>query len=216
MCGRYSMTMPLEELQKMFAARGGVAFPPRAQVFPTQFAPVLVRNDSDGELELQEMKWGLVPFYDKADKPRGLINARSETAPDKAAFKKAFATRRCLVPATGFYEWAKPSRDRHHYTPAQGLFALAGLWQPHRQSDGTTIDTFAILTTAANDMLQRVHDRMPVILGSNAAGAWLAPGTDLETLRALMQPLPAADMQDENQGRASGTPKENSDDVNRE
>ena len=209
MCGRYKMTVSRQMLERIFGATGSADFTARDQVFPTQTAPVLVQEADEDGLSLLPMEWGFVPFYECSAKPRGLINTRSETVAEKAAFRSAFATRRCIIPAEGFYEWEKKSRARYYYAPKSGLFALAGLWQA--PLDGRP--GFTILTTQANGMVAPVHDRMPVILSHNAIGAWLSAESSPALLHDLMQPLAPADMQDENQGRAGGSAGQNSDQI---
>jgi putative SOS response-associated peptidase YedK len=143
--------------------------------------------------ELLSMRWGFLPAW----APEGtgaMINARAETAADKPTFRDAFRRRRCLIPADGFYEWAKSSRRKEpHWIHLRDEppFAFAGLWE--RWHD---FDTCAILTTAANPLLAPFHDRMPVILTESASPQWLDPETEPPALRGLMQSYPAEQMQE--------------------
>jgi len=128
-----------------------------------------------------------------------LINARAETAAEKPSFRRAFRSQRCLVPASGFYEWAKTPQGRVPYLfrlADQPPFALAGLWDRWHGSDGEELDSYTILTCAANGLLARVHERMPCILEREDEAAWLDPDLhEPEAVRALLQPYPAVAME---------------------
>jgi putative SOS response-associated peptidase YedK len=133
------------------------------------------------------MRWGFVPAG--APVERAVINARAESAPTRGAFREAFARRRCLVPADGFYEWQAVGGERkkrpHHVRPAQGgLLAIAGLWQPAPDDHGA----LTLLTTEPNLEMRGIHDRMPVIVARAAFAAWLDPQARVDALVALMQP----------------------------
>src|SRR5262249_47900861 len=126
------------------------------------------------------------------------INARAETAATKPSFRAAFRQRRCLLPASGFYEWVRQAGKRQpiHFRLRDGRpFALAGLWQLWRGPDGEVVETCAILTTQANGLILPVHDRMPVILGPDAFGPWLDPSVrDPAALAEWLRPFPAEAM----------------------
>ncbi len=191
MCGRYALATPTDELVEVFDV-GHVAFqdhPARYNVAPTQHVPVIVQG-RDGGRRMGLMRWGLVPFW--AESPAmgsRLINARSETASSKPAFREAWRRRRCVVPADGFYEWRKPKGDdgaSRGKTPfwihrADGRpLAMAGLWERWRASDGAEeLHTFTILTRPATPWMARLHHRMPVLLEGERIGEWLVPGADL-------------------------------------
>jgi putative SOS response-associated peptidase YedK len=185
MCGRY-LLLALDP--DAFARHYGLdglnepALAPRYNIAPTQQVAV-VREDRGRRLAL--LRWGLVEPWTKAP----LINARSETAFDKPAFRSAMLRRRCLVPASGFYEWkaAGKVRQPHLFQLRDGgLTAFAGIW------DGEAV---AVLTTAANDLVRPLHDRMPVILAPDAYGRWLDPASqDAEALRPLLAAYPADGM----------------------
>src|SRR5439155_15824792 len=164
---------------------------PRYNVAPTQFIP-LVRPAADRPgREVATAKWGLVPSW--AEDPgigSRMINARSETVATKPAFRSAFKKRRCLVPATGFYEWEKVGAKKlpHLFTVSDGRpFALAGLWESwHR--DGEELESFTIVTTEANELLAKYHDRMPVIVHPNDYDLWLRGAP--QEVGAVLQPYP--------------------------
>jgi putative SOS response-associated peptidase YedK len=199
MCGRYTLTTP--DYDTLARALGVVVDPelaalyrPRYNVAPTTVC--LVVRERDGGREIVRARWGLVNSWAK-DRSAGpkQINARSETAPDKPAFRAAFAKRRCVVPADGFYEWqgAKGARQpiRYH-APDGGLLAFAGLYESWDDpSTGERERTFTILTTAANELVAPVHDRMPAVLAPGDVPAWLAADTDAARARALLGPAPA-------------------------
>lgn len=197
MCSRYSLTSPEEAVRALFRTRPAAPFPPRYNIAPTQ--PVaIVRNDAMGARELVLVRWGLLPPWVKD--PRDftlLINARSETAADKPSFRGALRHKRCLVPSNGFYEWTgragarrphliRPSKRSNH-----GLMALAGIYEHWLGADGSELETMAILTTAANAAVARLHDRRPVIIPEADYERWLdcCPGS-AEPVRDLLRPAP--------------------------
>ena len=152
-----------------------------------------------GERSLDVMRWGLVPFWAKDIKVGfSNINAKAEGVDARPAFREAFQRRRCLVPLDNFYEWKKLGKDRQPYAVAladRRLMAMAGLWESWRSPAGERLRSFAIVTTAANELLAPVHDRMPVILGPEELALWLgeAPANPAR-LKALLVPYPADDM----------------------
>lgn len=173
-------------------------FAPRYNIAPSQAAPV-VRVGTDGGRRLDALKWGLVPFWAKDPSIGGrTINARSETASTSPAFREAMRARRCLVPASGFYEWQKVEgstrKQPWYFTPARGeLFAFAGLWERGDEAGDTPLLTFTILTTSANSVLGAVHDRMPVIVAEDGWERWLDPTiNDAAGVSDLLRPAPDA------------------------
>jgi putative SOS response-associated peptidase YedK len=167
MCGRFTLTRPAREVSNFL----GVEAPeiaPRYNIAPTQ--PVLTLRQSGVSL----LRWGLVPSWAE-DISIGvrMLNARAETVTEKPAFRCAFARRRCLIPADGFYEWQTHGKKKQpiHFRPKAGLFALVGVWE--RWQD---LESFALLTTEANELVSMAHDRMPVVLPREKWSAWLAEG----------------------------------------
>lgn len=198
MCGRFTLTKPdkaITELFPLFDARG---IEPRYNVAPTQMVSAVRCDAETGEPEFVALRWGLIPFW--ADEPSiggRLINARSETAATKPAFRSSYGQRHCLVLADGFFEWEKVGDERRPYFI--GLrdhkpFAFAGLWDRWRH--GTQpIDSCTILTTNANDLVRPLHDRMPVILPRTAFAEWLHPAaTQTAPLERLLRSYPAEEM----------------------
>lgn len=198
MCGRYSFTLPPDAIRELFRVMTGLNLPPRYNIAPTQEAPVIGLDEGGGRT-LKMFRWGLIPRWSKT-LPTGapMINARAETIAEKAAFRDAFRKRRCLVPADGFYEWSKDksAADRRPWriTAAdRPAVAFAGIWEPWRDSggNGAVIRSFAIVTTAANERIASIHDRMPVMLHARDEATWLDQETPPERLQALMAPYPA-------------------------
>jgi len=183
MCSRYFLDADGNIIAYTFRVPPNPGVRLRYNIAPTQEAPVIRRAKSEErehgvERELAFLRWGLVPFFAK-DLSVGnkMINARAETVVEKPAFREALAKRRCLVPATGFYEWkGAPGRKQPFAItfPREPVFAFAGLWERWKPKDGDPIDTFTIVTTDANPTVAGIHDRMPVILPKEAHEAWLS------------------------------------------
>ena len=195
MCGRYNLTAPPEAVREMFGYDEQPNFPPRENISPTE--PIAVVRARVGKPEFALMRWGLIPSWAKnpADLPR-MFNARAESAAEKPSFRSAMKRRRCLIPATGFYEWQKTgprTKLPHHIRrPDGGVFALAGLWECWSDPQGGEIDTATILTTAANETLAPLHDRMPVIIPPEAFARWFnTADCGPAEVRDLLVPAPA-------------------------
>jgi putative SOS response-associated peptidase YedK len=187
MCGRYSLSTPSELLAELLELDAAPELAPRYNIAPTQPAPV-VRLAPGGRRVLETMRWGLQGIGSVPT----VINARAETAATKAGFADAFARRRCLVPADGFFEWRREGAVRQPYLvrpAAGGLFAFAGLWDPWSAQEEEIHGSFAILTTDATPAIAWLHDRMPVILPRAAHTAWLGEDSS-EELAALLVPFP--------------------------
>jgi len=196
MCGRYSLTTPAEALATLFEAPAPPGLLPRYNIAPTQ--PVLVlRLDANGDRGFAMLRWGLIPSWAK-DRDIGarLINARAETVAEKPSFRAAFRKRRCLMPADGFYEWQSRGAGRqpfHIARPDGQPFAFAGLWESWTAPEGETIESCALITTAANDTLNPIHERMPVILDRSDYALWLDVGFGtLEAVQELLRPAAIA------------------------
>jgi putative SOS response-associated peptidase YedK len=189
MCGRYTLSR-IEEIWERFGiGADGLDLRPRFNVCPEQTMPVVV---TDGANRLEMMQWGLIPFWSK--EPKSLaINARIEGILSKPSFRKPIRYNRCLVPATGFYEWKKePAGKTPYYIHRKdgNLFAFAGLYDTWKQPDGAELKTFAIVTTAPTDFMVQVHNRMPVILAPEQEAAWLTTAPDkTDSLLESLQPL---------------------------
>lgn len=196
MCGRYTLATPVGRLAEEFGFdSSSTEFRTSYNVAPTRQVPVVLAEG--GKRRLEMLRWGLVPSW--ADDPgigARMINARSETAPEKPSFRRAFRDRRCLIPADGFYEWKRENGGKQpYYFRMQGgrPFAFAGLWESWTK-DGE-IRSCAILTTAANEVVAGIHDRMPVILPSRHYEAWLDPEAERDELNDLLVPYPGDDLE---------------------
>ncbi|CAN5557563.1 SOS response-associated peptidase [soil metagenome] len=206
MCGRYVATTGADGLVQMLVVdeRDPRADPsqvrwngePNYNVAPTDHVPAVVLHD--GKRVLTSFRWGLVPFWAKDPKIGArMINARSETVPTKSAFAESFEQRRCLLPADGFYEWHTRGGHKFPWLAVRtdgDPMVFAGIWASWRDKSDPDADrllTCSILTTAANDAVAPIHDRMPVILDRSDWDTWLDPQTTLEDLQDLLRPAPA-------------------------
>ncbi len=209
MCGRYALLLPPEAMARLFSVLGEVAdFPPRYNIAPTQ--PVTVIAEREGRRTAELFRWGYVPHWvkDPKDFPL-LINARAESMAEKPAFRDAIRNSRCIVPASGYYEWMKgPGGDRQPYyitSSETETMALAGLYSTWAGPNGEEVDTVCIVTVPPNPEISAVYDRMPAILRGEAIEAWLntrdVTGDEAVTL-AL--PAPEGTMRFHPVGRAVG------------
>lgn len=195
MCGRYSVASPgtAQDIAELFEAIERTELKARYNVAPSQDAPI-VRLDRNSERELTSLRWGLVPFFAK-DLKVGFanINARGETVNTNRAFREAFERRRCLVVATGFYEWqktgAKTKQPFNIHVADAPVFAMAGIWERWKPPAGDALHTFAIITTEAAPSIATIHERMPVIVPPESWALWLDPDASLERAKALLKPL---------------------------
>ncbi len=195
MCGRFSQGEPSRRISDYFGAYPDDDLPGGLyNVPPTETIRMVVSRDN--ERRLVAARWGFRPFWADEERSgtRSWINARSESAWDSPVFGRALRGRRCIVPADAFYEWDRTTSPRQPYAigPATdgAMLALAGIWSPIHEQGLTA----AILTTAPNELLAPIHNRMPVILDADALEAWLDPDADLAVVAALMQPAPAEDL----------------------
>ena len=174
MCGRFYDIHDLDDITSRFRVSRppALALPLRYNIAPTQSAPV-IRFDGE-ERELLLMRWGLIPRWAKDEKiGYRMINARAETVREKPSFRDAYASRRLIVPVSGFYEWQRDGAHKQPFAirhPDQSPLAFAGLWETWRD-----LETFTIVTTAANERMRAIHDRMPLILSPEQFEEWLDP-----------------------------------------
>ena len=206
MCGRYTQYSDAESIVQLVASMGASCgplppLPKRYNIAPTQLAWVLVSAEFEDTAPLQllvaPMAFGFRPKF----MAHGVINARAETVEQKPMFRRALTARRCLILASGFYEWAQgPGKIKqpYHFTlKDKRPFAFAGLYRRTEAGDvgAEQVEAeFVIITTTANDCVAPVHGRMPVMLNNDAARLWIGPQTPLPALTALLQPYPSQAM----------------------
>lgn len=179
----------------------GLSGPPKGyqqsfNVAPGTLYPVLFR---ESPLKAELMKWGLVPFWNKEHKVKfSTINARAETVRTSPVFREAYKKHRCLIPVRGFYEWRK--NEDGTKTPyfihllSRELFAFAGIWDVWKDVEGVEFKSYAIITTTPNDLMSKIHTRMPVILSKSDEDAWVDPIVDSTSLDGLLRPYPNDEM----------------------
>jgi len=169
-------------------------YSPSYNCAPSQKLPVITNNDPE---KLNYFKWGLVPFWSNDPKiGLKLINARAENILGKPSFKTAFYQRRCLIPTNGFFEWKKQGKQKIPYRiflKTEEIFAIAGIWEAWKDTEGTVLNSFSIITTSPNKLMQDIHSRMPVILNQHDEQAWLFE-KDETYLKNLLQPFDASKM----------------------
>ncbi|MCU0400322.1 MAG: SOS response-associated peptidase [Algoriphagus sp.] len=197
MCGRYSLNKSKIELEERFQAEMLADFKPRYNIAPTQLVPVITSDSPKG---FSFFYWGITPDFGQ-NKPvaQKLINARAESVNEKISFKGSFQRRRCLIPADGFFEWKKlGKKTKIPYRFAlreEEIFSFAGIWEEYETVSGESQHTFLILTTTPNELVEEVHDRMPVILKRDQEKKWLDKYTSEGDLAKMLNAYPAELMQ---------------------
>lgn len=198
MCGRFTRRTPAKEIARFFQ----VTVPdmqPRFNIAPSQSVATIRLSPERQTRELAMLRWGLVPFWaDDSTIGYKMINARAETVAQKPAFRKAFAHRRCLIVADGFYEWKKTNGRKQPFLVHRKddqPFAFAGLWE-RWEGESERIESCTIVVTEANELVKPIHDRMPVILHPADYEVWLDPACeDKETLQGMLSPFPSAELE---------------------
>jgi putative SOS response-associated peptidase YedK len=195
MCGRFGLTRPEALKLERFGISELPPLVPRYNIPPS--SDILVVRERKGVTEAEMIRWGLVPSWAKDPKiGNRMANVRSDTALEKSSFRAAMQKRRCLIPADVFYEWQDiPGQKRRKpYAVAirdGGIFALGGVWEAWRAKEsGEWLITCAILTTEPNELLQPIHDRMPVIVKEDDYARWVSPATKDVDVRRMVQPFP--------------------------
>ncbi|MDA0347608.1 MAG: SOS response-associated peptidase [Verrucomicrobia bacterium] len=199
MCGRFSLTVPERFFSRAFVFKDIPEMQPNFNIPPGVDIWAVRNSDASNNKEIVKLRWGLVPFWAK-DPTIGnrLINARSETLTEKPAFRSAFKSRRCLIPADGFFEWKRDGKNRIPYfiqRKEREPFAMAGLWEKWESSTGDRLESCTILTTAPNELMKGLHDRMPVMLDHDKMDIWLNLDSTIDHLLWLTTPYPAEDME---------------------
>lgn len=217
MCGRFVSNAKPKQVEKEFDVKitGENHFQPRYNIAPTQTIAAVL--EIDGKRIIESLRWGLIPNWAK-DISIGskMINARAETLAEKPSFKNAFKSRRCIIPASGFYEWQKKDaggkQPFYFHLKNKEVFGFAGLWEEWLEREtGEQIETCTIITTEANQVLEPIHERMPVILQSKDYDEWLdAKVRDTDKLQKLLVPCPAEEMDSYAVSRAVNNPTSDS------
>jgi len=205
MCGRYyrrSDKQRIAEAFKLGRLPDGFVLPPDFNVAPSTSQPVIRANRETGERELEMMRWGLVSYFAKSPaefKGFSTINAKAETVATNPTWRTPFRKRRCLVPADGFYEWKRITpKEKQPYAfgmATEQPFAFAGLWDAWKEPDGGWLISYAIITTDANELMEPVHTRMPVILKPADYGRWLSRDENERPPLDLLRPFDADKME---------------------
>jgi putative SOS response-associated peptidase YedK len=193
MCGRFSLRVEMDELLSHYGlVQGSFTFVPRYNIAPGQWITALI-GANDGR-RLGPLKWGLVPSW-ATDERMGykMMNARAETLTKKPAFRQSFSSRRCIIPADGYYEWKKETKQPYRITMKdESILSLAALYDSWVAPDGNKLHSCTIITTESNDMLSAIHDRMPVIVPQEHHNTWLDRGiSDPTSLHPLLIPFPS-------------------------
>jgi putative SOS response-associated peptidase YedK len=203
MCGRYARRGDKQRIAEAFHVKEVPDFAmPDADynIAPTTFQPIIRESRDTGEREMVLARWGLIPFFTKdLSDIKGLstINAKAETIATARTWREPFRKRRCLVPGSAFYEWDKKG-DKKPYTMDLGnggMFAFAGLWDAWKDKEGRWLQSFAIVTTGANELMARIHDRMPVILRPRDYDRWMQREVTGQPPVDLLRPFPAEEME---------------------
>lgn len=205
MCGRFTLRRPAKVNIEGLPTSELFESAPRYNIAPSQ--DVFAVTEMDEQRQVSLLRWGLIPSWSKDAAP--FINARAETLEHRGSFREAFARRRCLIPADGFYEWKKTGKFKQPYffqLTDEATFAFAGIWDRWRRGE-TTITSCAIITTTPNALLESIHDRMPAILRAEAQDSWLRSNAGPEELKALLAPFPAAEMKSFPVGLAVNSPQ---------
>ncbi len=196
MCGRYRLSRRKQVVEEYLDSVGDEDWIPRYNVAPTQPVPIIRQNPKEPRRELSLVRWGIIPWWAKDSSGAAtMINARSETAATKPAFRDALKLRRCLIPADGFYEWQRTGKAKQPYcfeVNEGRLFAFAGVWETWKDPNQNAVESCSILTTTPNAVTATVHDRMPVILDPDDYDLWLDPGMkNTDAVSEMLKPFDA-------------------------
>jgi putative SOS response-associated peptidase YedK len=199
MCGRFTLNESPKKLAEHFQLSGDLDFLSSWNIAPSTKILSITANE-EGIRHLHKMRWGLIPSWAKdATIGNKLSNARGETVAEKPSFRSAFKSRRCIIPATGFYEWKTEDGIKQPWyisMKSGDPMALAGLWETWSPKEGETVETCCIITTSANALMLSIHDRMPVILPLEQWSTWLSPAErQADKLLPMIQPHEAESMQ---------------------
>jgi len=216
MCGRYALDIPFSEFKERFNVQNTLpTLPARYNVAPGSMMPVILRQSPNTAILA---RWGLIPSWAR-DPNIGyrMINARGESLVEKPAFRKPLVSQRCLVPASGFYEWGQAEKEKIPYyvrLKTMRSFSFAGLYDTWRDIEGKELQTFTIITTTPNALIAPIHNRMPVILPKEKEEMWVNKDNhDIPTLISLLEPYPEKDMEVYPVSKAVNNPENDNSDL---
>ncbi len=212
MCGRFAVTVPIAQIIEQFEIEQNLCdLAPSYNVAPGQEVAAIVIDENK---KLVKFKWGLMPSWMKKDaKPAGMINARAETIKEKPSFRSSFKNRRCLIIASGFYEWRREGKEKIpvYIRMKNGEpFCFAGIYDFWKSAEGKTIGTCAIITTEANSLIEKIHERMPVILDKKDHKLWLDCAQDEQLVLPLLASFSPDEMETYEVGKLVNSPANNS------
>ena len=208
MCGRFALKNPSKELKAYYQTGNLIEFPASYNIAPS--LPVLTIHTTDNVRHMDLMRWGLVPSWAK-DPAIGnkMINARAETLDEKPSYRSSLKRKRCIIPASGFFEWHTQSREPYYISPKSGWFSLAGLWDRWQSPDGSELLSCTIITTSPDETLKPIHHRMPAILDSEGIEQWLSDSQDSALLKSLLMPYDDSKLGIRPVSKAVNNPKNN-------
>lgn len=214
MCGRFALRIPPKSIQQHYDLPEIGELPPRYNIAPSQAVAVIRQMPGKSLRQLDLLRWGLVPHWAKDIKiSYQMINARAETLSLKPSFRTAFKKRRCLIAADGFYEWFHEGKTKQPYfiqLKNRIGFSFAGLWESWNNPDGGVIESCTIITTSANELVRKIHDRMPVILPPELYAEWLDNMIPAESVQKFLIPFPSVKMEAYRVGPTVNSPKNDS------
>jgi putative SOS response-associated peptidase YedK len=221
MCGRYTLIFTVQEAVDAFNVTKVMSeFKMNFNVAPSQDCPVIFAGKKDCEKVLDNFKWGFVPAWAKDEKMGfKMINARGESVAEKPSYKKSFIQQRCLIPASGFFEWEKKANKKipHYLTlKNRSVFSFAGIYSKWKKNNKTVLNTFSIITTNANSLMNGIHDRMPVILPKNKEKIWLDKkirSDRIDEVKSLLKPYPSNKMKEHIVSDLVNNPMNNTKDI---
>ena len=191
MCGRFTLHRATQKAQIAYATTNRLELAQSFNVAPGRDIPIILASHKTGERRIGPARWGLIPAWAKDEKiGYKAINARAESIAEKPMFRSAFRSRRCVIPADGFFEWQKPAKQPFYFAPAEpdGFFSFAGLWERWECPAGVSVISCSIVTTGANAVVFPVHPRMPAVLDLAEADSWLSASEDATSLQGLLHP----------------------------
>jgi putative SOS response-associated peptidase YedK len=208
MCGRFALYADEAEIVAHFQLKSGFIMRPRYNIAPSQMIPVITTLGK----QIEFCRWGFVPYWakDEVMAKTGHINARSETLAEKPTFKDAFKNHRCLIPASGYFEWRLIAGKKQPYyisIKETTLFSFAGIWSTWQAPNGESQTTCAIITAPATGVLQKVHDRMPILIHAEYYEKWLSSKTPLSEIKDLLSQQKSPEFMIHPVSKSMGDPK---------